>query len=116
VVSIVSDARTLFPKEAVTSADRYVRSGGGSTLAKALALPRKEIIEVVAQAGLRGRGGAGFPAAAKWRGLLRDQAGVTFLCCNAAEGEPATFKDRLLMRESLPSHRGRRHCLLRVGS
>lgn len=97
VVSIVPDKRTLLPDEPITSVDRYLESGGGSTLGKALSLPRTEIIEVVAQAGLRGRGGAGFPAAAKWRGLLRDQEGVKYLCCNAAEGEPATFKDRLLM-------------------
>jgi NADH-quinone oxidoreductase subunit F len=98
VVSIVSDDRTLLPDQVVASVDGYLRSGGGAALGKALALPRTEIVDVVARAGLRGRGGAGFPAAAKWRGLLRDQEGVKFLCCNAAEGEPATFKDRALLR------------------
>lgn len=60
VVSLVPDERTLLPDEPITSVDRYLESGGGSTLGKALSLPRTETIEVVAQAGLRGRGGAGF--------------------------------------------------------
>jgi NADH-quinone oxidoreductase subunit F len=98
VISVVSDDRTLLPSTRVTSLRDYLESGGGVTLGKAMSLPRTEVIEVVSQAGLRGRGGAGFPAAAKWRGLLRDQEGVKYVCCNAAEGEPATFKDRLLMR------------------
>ena len=98
VVSIVPDDRTLLPDAPVASVNDYITAGSGLTLGKAMVLPRTEIIEVVTQAGLRGRGGAGFPAAAKWRGLLRDQEGVKYLCCNAAEGEPATFKDRLLMR------------------
>ncbi|MEO8323346.1 MAG: NADH-ubiquinone oxidoreductase-F iron-sulfur binding region domain-containing protein, partial [Actinomycetota bacterium] len=98
VTSTVPDDRTLLPDEPITTLDRYLESGGGLALGKALSLPRAEITEVVARAGLRGRGGAGFPSAAKWRGLLRDQEGVRFLCCNAAEGEPATFKDRIMMR------------------
>jgi NADH-quinone oxidoreductase subunit F len=98
VISVVSDDRTLLPSTRVTSLRHYLESGGGVTLGKAMSLPRTEVIEVVSQAGLRGRGGAGFPAAAKWRGLLRDQEGVKYVCCNAAEGEPATFKDRLLIR------------------
>ncbi|MDQ4028749.1 MAG: SLBB domain-containing protein [Actinomycetota bacterium] len=98
IVSVVSDERTLLPSTRVTSVRKYLESGGGVTLDKALSLPRTEVIEVVRQAGLRGRGGAGFPAAAKWGGLLRDQDGVKYVCCNAAEGEPATFKDRLLIR------------------
>ena len=98
VTSVVDESRTLLPDAPVTTAREYVESGGGMALAKGLSLPRTEVTEVVAQAGLRGRGGAGFPTAAKWRGLLRDQEGVKYLCCNAAEGEPATFKDRLLIR------------------
>jgi NADH-quinone oxidoreductase subunit F len=100
VISVVSDDRTLLPSTRVTSLRHYLESGGGVTLGKAMSLPRTEVIEVVSQAGLRGRGGAGFPTAAKWRGLLRDQEGVKYVCCNAAEGEPATFKDRLLMRSN----------------
>lgn len=93
----MSDDRTLLPDARVTSVAQYLESGGGITLSKALSLPRTEVTNVVHQAGLRGRGGAGFPTAAKWRGLLRDQEGVKYVCCNAAEGEPATYKDRLLI-------------------
>lgn len=60
VVFFVPDERTLPPREGY-SVDRYLESAGGSALAKVLSLPRTEISEVVAQAGLRGRGGAGFP-------------------------------------------------------
>ena len=98
VISIVDDTRTMLPDAPITSARDYVESGGGITLGKALSLPRTEVTEVVRQSGLRGRGGAGFPTAAKWSGLLRDQEGAKYVCCNAAEGEPATFKDRLLIR------------------
>jgi NADH:ubiquinone oxidoreductase subunit F (NADH-binding) len=55
-------------------------------------------IEAIAAAGLRGRGGGGFPTGRKWAGIA-DQAGTRrYLVCNGAEGEPGTFKDRALMR------------------
>jgi NADH:ubiquinone oxidoreductase subunit F (NADH-binding) len=98
VVSVLDGERSLLPDEPVTTLDAYVAAGGGSAFAKAVSLPRTETIDVVARAGLRGRGGAGFPTAMKWGGLLRDQEGAKYLCCNAAEGEPATFKDRMLIR------------------
>jgi NADH-quinone oxidoreductase subunit F len=56
------------------------------------------VIEEIRQAGLRGRGGAGFPTAIKWETLLKDPAPVRYICCNGAEGEPGTFKDRQLLR------------------
>ncbi|MGH2752950.1 MAG: NADH-ubiquinone oxidoreductase-F iron-sulfur binding region domain-containing protein [Actinomycetota bacterium] len=98
VITTLPEGRTLLPREPVASVDEYLKRGGAITLAKAESLPRNEVIEVVEAAGLRGRGGAGFPTAAKWRGLLKDQQGVRFVCCNGAEGEPATFKDRIYMR------------------
>ena len=49
--------------------------------------------------GLRGRGGGGFPTGAKWEGVLEAEE-TTYLACNAAEGEPATFKDRMLIRHN----------------
>ncbi len=52
----------------------------------------------MAKSGLRGRGGAGFPTGEKWRSVRAFGAGPRFAVCNAAEGEPATFKDRLLLR------------------
>jgi NADH-quinone oxidoreductase subunit F len=58
--------------------------------------PPAEVIELVKRSGLRGRGGAGFPAGMKWGFLPKDRR-VTYLCCNADESEPGTFKDRELM-------------------
>ena len=58
--------------------------------------PPSEVIELVKRSGLRGRGGAGFPAGMKW-GFLPKERKVTYLCCNADESEPGTFKDRELM-------------------
>ena len=52
----------------------------------------------MARSELRGRGGAGFPTGEKWRAVRGIGAGPRFAVCNAAEGEPATFKDRLLLR------------------
>jgi NADH-quinone oxidoreductase subunit F len=53
---------------------------------------------VVDRSGLRGRGGAGFPTGRKWRSIAGAEADRRFVVCNAAEGEPATFKDRALLR------------------
>lgn len=49
---------------------------------------------------MRGRGGAGFPTSVKWQGVYESAASRKFICCNAAEGEPGTFKDRYLMRHN----------------
>jgi NADH-quinone oxidoreductase subunit F len=59
----------------------------------------EEVIEEVALSGLRGRGGAGFPTARKWA-ALHTGTGPRYVVCNAAEGEPATFKDRVLIRRN----------------
>jgi NADH:ubiquinone oxidoreductase subunit F (NADH-binding) len=59
-----------------------------------------DVIEIVRQARLRGRGGAGFPTAVKWQGVYSSPASRKFICCNGAEGEPGTFKDRLLLRKN----------------
>src|SRR5439155_2412543 len=55
-------------------------------------------VEVVTKAGLRGRGGAGFPTGRKWAGVVAQPGTHRYMVCNAAEGEPGTFKDRALMR------------------
>ena len=59
----------------------------------------KEIIEEVKASGLRGRGGAGFPAFMKWNFAMADPKFPKYLLCNADEGEPGTFKDRVLLTE-----------------
>src|SRR5215218_3641911 len=76
----------------------YEAAGGGRGLQAALGAWPLAVIGEVARSGLRGRGGAGFPTAVKWRAVRGVGAGPRFAVCNAAEGEPATFKDRLLLR------------------
>jgi NADH-quinone oxidoreductase subunit F len=80
------------------SFDEYVAAGGGRGLEIALGAWPEAVIEEVAKSGLRGRGGAGFPTGEKWRAVRTVGAGSRFAICNGAEGEPATFKDRTLLR------------------
>src|ERR671919_1141333 len=82
----------------MASVDDYVGAGGGEALAAALAASPDEVIEQVRLSGLRGRGGAGFPTGMKWRTVREDTCPTKFVVCNAAEGEPGTFKDRWLLR------------------
>ena len=80
----------------VGSLSRYVDGGGGAGLHAARAVEPEAIIGEIADAGLRGRGGAGFPTGRKWSTAAASGAGSVVV--NAAEGEPGTFKDRALMR------------------
>jgi NADH-quinone oxidoreductase subunit F len=80
------------------SLDGYRAAGGLRGLEAALAMPPERVIATVADSGLRGRGGAGFPTGEKWRAIREVGTGERFVVCNAAEGEPATFKDRHLLR------------------
>jgi NADH-quinone oxidoreductase subunit F len=77
--------------------ESYLESGGYSALARALAMDPAEVIEEVKAAGLRGRGGAGFPAGVKWGFVPKDSPKPKYLICNADESEPGTFKDRELI-------------------
>jgi [NiFe] hydrogenase diaphorase moiety large subunit len=70
----------------------------GAGLRAALAMTPDQVIAAVSASKLRGRGGAGFPTGTKWR-LTRKSAGDHIVACNADEGEPGTFKDRLLLTE-----------------
>jgi NADH-quinone oxidoreductase subunit F len=77
--------------------DEYRREGGYQGWEKALReMSADEVIEEVKTAGLRGRGGAGFPAGAKW-GFVPKVPGPKYMVCNADESEPGTFKDRDIM-------------------
>ncbi|HSR34867.1 MAG TPA: NADH-quinone oxidoreductase subunit NuoF [Anaerolineae bacterium] len=77
--------------------ETYVERGGYQALETALKERQpSEVVEVVLNSGLRGRGGAGFPAGRKWM-FLPKGAYPRYLVCNADEGEPGTFKDRVLM-------------------
>ncbi len=120
----------LKDREPVESLSAYLARGGFQALRKALEMPPAAIVNEIKQSGLRGRGGAGFPTGVKWEGVLKAQvsfcetlnAGIgpgtgweaaytpiedlhlqpakKFLCCNCAEGEPGTFKDRYLIRKN----------------
>ena len=77
--------------------DTYRAHGGYETLAKALRGHQPdELVAMVRDAGLRGRGGAGFPTGVKW-GFLPKDGRPRYLICNGDESEPGTFKDRLLL-------------------
>jgi len=75
----------------------YLRHGGYDGLRKALARTPAQVIEDVKAAGLRGRGGAGFPAGMKWQFVPKDSPKPKYVCCNADESEPGTFKDHVIM-------------------
>ena len=79
----------------------YVVSGGYRGLAGALSVSPEEVIEEVLASGLRGRGGAYFPAGLKWRGARSVKNTPRYLVVNCEEGEPGIFKDRHLM-EGVP--------------
>ena len=57
----------------------------------------QQVVETVAASGLRGRGGAGFPAGRKWQTVLDAPGDTKYICCNADEGDSGTFADRMLM-------------------
>jgi formate dehydrogenase iron-sulfur subunit len=77
--------------------DDYERHGGMAGLRAALAKDPEDVVEAVVESGLRGRGGAGFPAGIKWRTVAGATADVKFVCCNADEGDSGTFADRMLI-------------------
>jgi len=88
----------LWEIEGIEKIDTYVANGGYSALKKALSMKPEEVIEEVKTSGIRGRGGAGFPAGVKWGFIPKDKKPV-YLVCNADEGEPGTFKDRYIIEK-----------------
>ncbi len=90
----------LLKVDGINKIERYLEQGGYSALKKALGMKPDEIIEEVKTSGIRGRGGAGFPAVVKWSFIPKDKRPV-YLVCNADEGEPGTFKDRYII-EKIP--------------
>jgi len=77
--------------------DDYARHGGWAGLLRALELGPAATVEEIAQSGLRGRGGAAFPAGIKWRTVAAQTAAPKYVVCNADEGDSGTFADRMLM-------------------
>ena len=89
----------------------------GDVLRAALALGGKEVVETVKNSGLRGRGGAGFSTGLKWEACRNAQGTAKHVVCNADEGEPGTFKDRVLLtRHADLVFEGMTLCALAVGA
>ena len=87
----------VLPSARIRSLDEYALRGGLVGLQRARSIGPDAVIAEISASGLRGRGGAGFPAGTKWRSV-RDAGAPTFVVVNGAEGEPGTFKDRAIMR------------------
>jgi NADH-quinone oxidoreductase subunit F len=78
----------------------YESLGGYQSLRKALREYKpSEVVDIVKKSGLRGRGGAGFPTGMKWGFVPKDSGKPVYLCVNADESEPGTFKDRLIIEK-----------------
>ena len=89
----------------------------GEVLRRALAMGAIKIVEAIKQSGLRGRGGAGFPTGMKWEGCRNAKGSEHYVVCNADEGEPGTFKDRVLLtRQADLVFEGMTLCALTVGA
>ena len=84
-------------RDAITL-DGWKTRGGYKALQNALGMAPGDIVNVVKDSGLRGRGGAGFPTGVKWSFMKPGDGKPHYLCCNADESEPGTFKDREIMR------------------
>ncbi|MCC7547968.1 MAG: formate dehydrogenase subunit gamma [Burkholderiales bacterium] len=79
------------------SLEDHEAHGGWRGLRRALAMQPADMVEAVVQSGLRGRGGAAFPAGVKWRTVLAAEGAQKYIVCNADEGDSGTFADRMIM-------------------
>ncbi|HEY3934773.1 MAG TPA: NADH-quinone oxidoreductase subunit NuoF [Gemmatimonadales bacterium] len=89
---------THFGETAARTYAGWVERGGYIALRRALTMLPDDIVNEVKASGLRGRGGAGFATGMKWSFMPKDDGKPHYLCCNADESEPGTFKDREIMR------------------
>ncbi|HHT08724.1 MAG TPA: NADH-quinone oxidoreductase subunit NuoF [Atribacter sp.] len=80
-----------------TNIDDYIARDGYMALGKVLSGTPEEAIQIVKNSGLLGRGGAGYPTGLKWEYTQKAQGDEKYIVCNADEGEPGTFKDRLIL-------------------
>ena len=95
-----NQTRITFARVGVTdplSLVDYEANGGLKGLRNAIVMTPAKIVDEVTESGLRGRGGAGFPAGIKWNTVLNTEADQKYICCNADEGDSGTFADRMLM-------------------
>jgi formate dehydrogenase iron-sulfur subunit len=92
--------RLTFARVGITdprSVEDYIAHGGYRGLKNALAIEPAAIVAAVTASGLRGRGGAAFPAGIKWKTVLGVNADQKYIVCNADEGDSGTFSDRMVM-------------------
>jgi formate dehydrogenase iron-sulfur subunit len=97
---VANQTRLTFARAGKTrplSLDDYYASEGWLGLAKAREMGAQATIDTVMTSGLRGRGGAGFPAGIKWQTVARAHADQKYIVCNADDGDSATFADRMVM-------------------
>lgn len=80
--------------------DFYTKHNGYESLKKALGMTPDAVIETVKASGLRGRGGAGFPTGMKWQFVDKKSNKPRYICCNADESEPGTFKDHMMLERN----------------
>ena len=97
---IARQQRLTFARAGMTrplSLEDYAATGGWTALGRAKAMSPAEVVAEVTRSGLRGRGGAGFPAGIKWQTVLNAAGSRKYVVCNADEGDSGTFADRMLM-------------------
>ena len=97
---LAEQTRLTFARVGITdplSLEDYRAHGGYEGLAKAVELDGAQIVEIVTESGLRGRGGAAFPTGIKWGTVLGTEADQKYVTCNADEGDSGTFADRMIM-------------------
>ena len=112
--------RLTFERAGITnplSLSDYKKHGGFEGLFNALNMSPAEIVDVVTQSGLRGRGGAAFPTGIKWNTVLNTPAEQKYVAANADEGDSGTFADRLLMEaDPFQLIEGMTICAMAVGA
>ncbi len=97
---LAKQQRLTFARMGITrplSLDDYAAHGGWVGLQKAVSVDGADVVQTVLDSGLRGRGGAAFPAGIKWRTVRATTAAQKYVVCNADEGDSGTFSDRMTM-------------------
>jgi formate dehydrogenase iron-sulfur subunit len=97
---LTSQRRVSFARVGVVdpaSIADYETHGGWTGLRRALSMSPPDVVQEVIDSGLRGRGGAGFPAGIKWKTVLETPADLKFVACNFDEGDSGTFADRMVV-------------------
>ena len=100
IAYLAKQQRLTFARMGITrplSLDDYAAHGGWAGLQKAVVVDGAEVVQTVLDSGLRGRGGAAFPAGIKWRTVRATSAAQKYVVCNADEGDSGTFSDRMTM-------------------